>query len=86
MPEVIRNNVFPPSRITFGGTMPMDAPRISIADARWKVQSGRALLVCAYEDEEDCRSVWVPGAISLAEFRVRYINIPWSQEIIFYCG
>ncbi|MDR9768830.1 ArsR family transcriptional regulator [Acetomicrobium sp.] len=45
------------------------AEKISPQEARQEVQSGKALLVCAYEDEERYKKVRLEGAISLKEFR-----------------
>ncbi len=45
--------------------------RISAEEARKKVTSGEALLVCAYEDEEKFKKTHLRDAISLREFRTR---------------
>lgn len=60
--------------------------RISVADARGKVQRSQAFLVCAYPDEAKFNAARLDGAISLASFESRVANLPKSQEIIFYCG
>ena len=60
--------------------------RISPEEARPKVTSGSALLVCAYEDEEKCRKVHLEGAIFLTELKSRVSDLPKEQEIIFYCA
>lgn len=51
-----------------------------------KVQSGKTLLVCAYEDEAKCRRLRLKGAMSLAELKSRLPNLPQDQEIVFYCA
>jgi len=61
-----------------------EAPRISPQEARNKIVSGQALLVCAYEDEEKFRRVHLQGAISLQEFKNRLPNLSREQEIVFY--
>ena len=58
--------------------------RIPAEEARNKVLSGQALLVCAYEDEEKFRKSNLEGAISLQEFRNRIPSLSKEQEIIFY--
>lgn len=51
----------------------MTAPvRISSAEARQKVSSGLALLVCAYADEEKFKKNHLQGAISLDDFRAHF--------------
>jgi hypothetical protein len=64
----------------------MDVPRISPAEARRRVQHGRALLVCGYEDDAKCRSMALEGAITLNELRQRLASLPKSQDLIFYCA
>ena len=60
--------------------------RISVADARNKVQANQALLVCAYSDEAKFNAARLDGAIPLASFEARATTLSKSQEIIFYCG
>ena len=60
--------------------------RISVADARNKLQAKQALLVCAYPDEAKFNAARLEGAIPLAGFEARAATLPKSQEIIFYCG
>ena len=45
--------------------------RISVEEARQKVNSGAALLVCAYDDDEKFKKNHLLGAISLGEFRAK---------------
>jgi rhodanese-related sulfurtransferase len=63
-----------------------DVQRISVEDARRKVQSNAALLVCAYEDEAKYQKLKLEGAISLASLQSRVPGLPKNQEIIFYCA
>ncbi len=58
--------------------------RIPPEEARRKVMSGEALLVCAYEDEEKFRKKHLEDAISLQEFKTRLPFLSREQEIIFY--
>ncbi len=60
--------------------------RISPEEARRKVTSGSALLVCAYEDDEKCKKLHLEGAIFLTELKPKLSALPKDQEIIFYCA
>jgi hypothetical protein len=63
-----------------------EALRIGLEQARQKVQSGSALLVCAYDDDEVFRQMHLEGAISLSEFRSRLPSLSKTQDIVFYCA
>ncbi|MGA7698960.1 MAG: rhodanese-like domain-containing protein [Thermoguttaceae bacterium] len=45
-----------------------------------------AILVCAYEKEEDFRKNDLEGSISLSEFRQRINSFPKDENVIFYCA
>jgi len=60
--------------------------RISVQDARKEVTSRRALLVCAYEEEEKCNQVALEGSLSLTRFQERAPTLPRNQEVIFFCA
>lgn len=60
--------------------------RISAEEVWQKVTSGKALLVCAYEDEEKCKRLYLEGSISLTEFKSRLSSLSKEDEIIFYCA
>ncbi|MGK2945805.1 MAG: rhodanese-like domain-containing protein [Desulfuromonadales bacterium] len=60
--------------------------RIKPEEARRRMDSGKALLVCAYEADEKFQSMPLEGAESLHQFRQRLPNISKDQEIIFYCA
>ncbi len=64
----------------------MEPTRIPPTEVDRQVKAGKALLVCAYPDEEKCSSVKLEGAISLAEFESRFPGIKKDQEIVFYCA
>jgi len=49
-----------------------------------RVKEGRALLVCAYEDEERFKRLRLKGAISLGELKSKLSSLSKDQEIIFY--
>ena len=69
---------------------PMHSPpspeRISAQEARDRARSGRALLVCGYDDEAKCRGLGVEGAITHPELVGRLGSLPRDQEIIFFCA
>ena len=60
--------------------------QISAQGAHERVSSGKALLVCAYRNEDACRKVQLEGSISLLEFESRLSGLPKHQEVIFYCA
>jgi hypothetical protein len=66
--------------------MPAIAERISAREARSRVDSDEALLVCAYDDDEKCRKYYLDGAIPMSEFREMEDSLPRDREIIFYCA
>jgi len=63
-----------------------DVKRVSVEDARRRVQRGEALLVCAYDDETKCRTMQLEGATTLSELRERLPSVRREQEIILYCA
>jgi len=63
-----------------------DVPRISVEKAWEKIESGQALLVCAYEDPEKCALMRLNGAVNMNEFRLLRTSLPKDHEIIFYCA
>ena len=62
------------------------APRVSPPEIYPRVQSGEALLVCAYEDDEKFKLLHLEGALSLKDFRQRLASFSRDQEIVFYCA
>jgi hypothetical protein len=60
--------------------------RISPQEARQRVVSGQALLVCAYDDADKLKNNHLEGALSFPEFRSRLSGLAKFQEIIFYCA
>jgi hypothetical protein len=63
----------------------MEPVRITAQEAREKVKSG-SLLVCGYEDESECRSMLLEGAITFGEFQKKLPSLSKDQGIIFYCA
>lgn len=62
-----------------------EARRISIQEARSKVQAKEALLVCAYDSEEMCGGIRLENALTMGEFQTRLSETSKDQELIFYC-
>jgi hypothetical protein len=60
--------------------------RISLEDTRKKLESGDALLVCAYTSDERFKKNHLEGAISFNEFMSMKPSLPKDKEIIFYCA
>lgn len=60
--------------------------RMGPQEVRPKVQSGEALLVCAYEQDAKFRQIHLEGAISYSEFTSRLSSLPKDKEIVFYCA
>jgi hypothetical protein len=64
----------------------VEVERITAKEAREKVSSGRALLICAYESPETYATMNLEGSISIQEFRKRRSSLPRDTELIFYCA
>ncbi len=63
----------------------MEEPRrVTPEEVHQRVKEGRALLVCAYEDEERFKRLRLKGAISLGELKSKLSSLSKDQEIIFY--
>jgi hypothetical protein len=63
-----------------------DAIRITPEETFQKLRTGKALLVCAYDSEEQFRNLQLDGAISFSEFRAKLPSLSKDQEIILYCA
>jgi hypothetical protein len=59
--------------------------RIGPEETMKKLKSGKALVVCAYEDEK-CKTILFDGALLRSELESKIDTLPKTQEIIFYCG
>ena len=59
--------------------------RISPKETRAEVKSGKALLVCSYDDLR-CKDLLLEGAILRSDFEKKLGNLSRNKEIIFYCG
>ncbi len=63
----------------------MEEPkRVTAGEVYDKLKSGKALLVCAYEDEMKFKAMQLKGAISLNEFKSKLSSLAKDQEIVFY--
>ncbi len=60
--------------------------RITPQEAHAQVVAGKALLVCAYENEKICSTIMLERAITLKEFQGRLAGLTKDQPIIFYCA
>jgi hypothetical protein len=58
--------------------------RVAPEEIYEKVKSGKALLVCAYEDEAKFKKMQLEGAISFNEFKSKLPSLLEDQEIVFY--
>ena len=64
---------------------PGSVERVAPEAARSRVQTGQALLVCAYGDER-CAQIQLEGAITFSALEARLPQLPKAQEIIVYCA
>ena len=60
--------------------------RPSPEEVRKHVKAGTAFLVCAYEDEDKCKTMNLEGAISFGTFKSRVPSLSKDQRIFFYCA
>jgi hypothetical protein len=61
-----------------------DPERITPEEVHQKLDAGKVLLVCAYEDESKFRKMRLQGAISFNEFKSKIPSLSKDQEIVFY--
>jgi hypothetical protein len=59
--------------------------RIGVEEALNRVESGQALLVCAYDDAA-CGDKLLSRALLRSEFEKKAPTLDKAQQIIFYCG
>jgi len=60
--------------------------RVPPQEAHAQVAAGKALLVCAYENESVCSTIMLEGAITLKALQGRLAGLKKDQPIIFYCA
>ena len=58
--------------------------RVSAQEVRSKVQSGKGLLVCAYESDAKFRETALEGAIPFSEYEKRKASLSRDAELFFY--
>jgi hypothetical protein len=65
-----------------------DVRRVTPEEAHQRVESGQALLVCAYEDEARCRQLHIGDALTMEELRrlLERDQKARDRELIFYCA
>ena len=66
--------------------MMSEPERITSEEVIQKLKTGKALLVCAYEDDAKFKKVHLQGAISLKEFKSKLPSLAKEQEVVFYCA
>jgi len=75
--------------MTFGSENEAQDPsaieRISAEEARSRALDGKAILVCAYNDQK-CEGKMLEGALTRREFEELLPSLPEEQEIIIYCA
>ncbi len=54
--------------------------------AHARVHEDDALLVCAYDDHDECAAVGIPGAITRGELDRRRDRLDRVRELVFYCN
>jgi hypothetical protein len=62
----------------------VEPKRISSEEVYQKLEGGKVLLVCAYEDEAKFEKMQLEGAISFNEFKKKLPSLAKDQEIVFY--
>lgn len=63
-----------------------ETPRVRPEEILGRVQSGEALLVCAYDDDEKFRTLHLEKALSLRQFQEVQPSLPKNKELVFYCA
>lgn len=76
-----------PTAVSQAAEVPFpDVPRVSLADAKARIDAGQAVVVDT-RPRSDFEAEHIPGALSipLAEFEARLSELPKNAEIITYC-
>lgn len=60
--------------------------RVTPAEVYPKVKAGKAVFVCAYDDDAKYQAMRLEGSISLRDFNTRLAQYSKDQEIVFYCA
>jgi hypothetical protein len=67
-----------------GDNVMTEPKRITPEEVHQKLETGKVLLVCAYEDEEKFKKLQLEGAISFNTFKSKLPSLSKDQEIVFY--
>jgi hypothetical protein len=67
-----------------GDNVMTEPERITPEEVHQKLETGKVLLVCAYEDESKFRKLRLQGTISFSEFKSKFPSLSRDQEIVFY--
>lgn len=59
---------------------------IDPTQAREKVRTGQATLICAYVDDDKCSKILLDGATTLSRWLVAEEEPDRDREIIFFCA
>jgi len=62
----------------------VEPERITPEEVYQKLEAGKVLLVCAYEDEAKFEKMHLQGGISFNEFKSKLPSLTKDQEIVFY--
>jgi len=63
-----------------------DVERVSAVEIRDRIQTGDALLVCAYDSDDKFASFHLEGAVSFSEFQPMTPTLVKNKELVFYCA
>jgi hypothetical protein len=63
-----------------------DVARVPAGEIRPRIQSGDALLVCAYAGDEKFEAHHLEGAMSFNEFQSMVPKLAKDRELVFYCA
>jgi len=62
----------------------VEPKRITPEEVHQKLETGKVLLVCGYEDESKFNKLQLEGAISFNTFKSKLPSLSKDQEIVFY--
>lgn len=63
-----------------------DVARVSAIEIRKRVQTGDALLVCAYDSDAKFATFHLDGAISFSDFKSMVPTLAKDKELVFFCA
>ena len=74
------------SRARQGPVAAGDVTRIPAAEVQQRVQTGQALLICAYASDDKFAKMALQGAIPRSSFEAQLPRTPKNKQLIFYCA